>query len=124
MRVLGKVLAAINREGAPPSDVRDAVRLLEEGGPLEFMQKTARQRKRRWQQSDGGPWIDTNIGELGLGALALEMALHEATEQAALEGQLAALESAWRDAEETAAIADDLLLPPEIDQAMKRLRVD
>jgi hypothetical protein len=125
MRVLGKALAAINREGAAASDVRDAVRLLEEGGgPLEFMRKTARQRKRRWQQSDGGPWVDTNIGELGLGAFALEMALHETTERAALEGELAALESAWRDAEETAAIADDLLLPPEIDQAMKRLRVD
>jgi hypothetical protein len=125
MRVLGKVLAAVNREGASLSDVRDAVRVIEQGGgPLEFMQRTARERGQRPQPSNGGRWIATEIGELGLERFALEMALHETTEQAALGGELAALELAWRDAEETAAIADDLLLPPEIDQAMKRLRVD
>ena len=39
------------------------------------------------------------------------MALHEDSEQAALEGQLALLEAAWREAEEIAAIADNLLAP-------------
>ncbi|MEX2177302.1 MAG: hypothetical protein WD801_01235 [Gemmatimonadaceae bacterium] len=43
--------------------------------------------------------------------LALEMALHEDTEQAALEGELALLAAAWREAEEIAAIADNLLTP-------------
>ena len=43
--------------------------------------------------------------------LALEMALHEDTEQAALEGELALLEAAWREAEEIAAIADNLFAP-------------
>jgi hypothetical protein len=125
MRVLGKALAAVNREGASQSDVRDAVRVMEQGGgPLEFMQRTARERGKRPHRSDGGRWIASEIGEWGLERFALEMALHETTERAALEGELAALESAWRNAEETAAIADDLLLPPEIDQAIKRLRVD
>ncbi|HEX8272352.1 MAG TPA: hypothetical protein VF615_06840 [Longimicrobiaceae bacterium] len=41
-------------------------------------------------------------------SLALEMALHEETERRALEGELAALEAAWREAEEIAAIADAL----------------
>jgi hypothetical protein len=41
-------------------------------------------------------------------SLALEMALHEATERRALEGELAVLEAAWREAEEIAAIADAL----------------
>ena len=41
-------------------------------------------------------------------ALALEMALQEAAEQRALAGELAALEAAWREAEEIAAIADAL----------------
>ena len=40
--------------------------------------------------------------------LALEMALHEATERRALEGDLAEGEAAWRQAEEIAAIADAL----------------
>ncbi len=43
--------------------------------------------------------------------LALEMALHEEDERRALEGELWRLEQAWREAEEIAAIADDLLLP-------------
>jgi hypothetical protein len=40
--------------------------------------------------------------------LALEMALHEESERRALEGELTLLESAWREAEEIAAIADRL----------------
>ena len=43
--------------------------------------------------------------------LALEMALHEDTEQRALEGELAILEAAWREAEEIAAIADEMFVP-------------
>ncbi len=43
--------------------------------------------------------------------LALEMALHEEQERRALQGELKELEAAWRQAEEIAAIADDLLLP-------------
>lgn len=41
--------------------------------------------------------------------LALEMALHEDTEQRAMEGELAILEAAWREAEEIAAIVDGML---------------
>lgn len=41
-------------------------------------------------------------------ALALEMALHEEAERRALRGELTLLESAWREAEEIARIADAL----------------
>jgi hypothetical protein len=40
--------------------------------------------------------------------LALEMSLHERSEQYALEQEMAALERDWREAEEIAAIADHL----------------
>jgi hypothetical protein len=40
--------------------------------------------------------------------LALEMAMHEETERRALEGELALLAAAWKEAEEIAAIADEL----------------
>ena len=56
--------------------------------------------------------------------LALEMALHESTERAALEGEPHALEAAWREAEEIAVMADDLLVPPAVADSMRRLRVD
>ena len=42
--------------------------------------------------------------------LALEMALHEEQERRALEGELWLLERAWREAEEIAAISDNLLV--------------
>lgn len=42
--------------------------------------------------------------------LALEMALHEEQERRALEGELWMLERAWREAEEIAAISDNLLV--------------
>jgi hypothetical protein len=54
-----------------------------------------------------------------LHALALEMALNEESERRALEGELAALEAAWREAEEIAHIAD--ALPGEPKPAGRRL---
>jgi hypothetical protein len=54
--------------------------------------------------------------------LALEMALHEEAEHRALRGELRALEEAWRDAEEIAAIADGLLTPSPVQNALDRMR--
>ena len=54
--------------------------------------------------------------------LALEMAAHEESERRALEGELYLLEEAWQQAEEIAAIADDMFLPPSIDAELARLR--
>ena len=42
------------------------------------------------------------------------MAAHEDAERRALEGELARLQAEWREAEEIAAIADDLLLPDRV----------
>jgi hypothetical protein len=53
-------------------------------------------------------------------ALALEMALHEESERAALQGELTALETAWREAEEIAAIADSL--PHDLTNRIAELR--
>ena len=71
-----------------------------------------------------GPWVDLAraqrlrvLGDRGyfganaylqMRAAALEMALHEETERRALEGELAALQEMWRQAEEIADIADRL----------------
>jgi hypothetical protein len=54
--------------------------------------------------------------------LALEMAAHEEQERRALEGELAALEAAWKEAEEIAAIADDMFLPQSVTDFLERNR--
>jgi hypothetical protein len=50
------------------------------------------------------------------------MALHEERERRALEGELRLLETAWKEAEEIAAISDDLVLPPGAREMIERER--
>jgi hypothetical protein len=50
------------------------------------------------------------------------MSVNEESERRALEGELAVLEAAWREAEEIAAIADDLVLPEGLQDQLRRLR--
>jgi hypothetical protein len=50
------------------------------------------------------------------------MALHEEAERRAMEGELAALEDAWKEAEEIAAIADNLLLPESVETAFAEMK--
>jgi hypothetical protein len=54
--------------------------------------------------------------------LAIEMAVNESEERRALSGELGALHAAWREADEIAAIADGLTLPPEVEAELQRLR--
>ena len=54
--------------------------------------------------------------------LGLEMALHEEAERLAMAGELALLATAWRDAEEIAAIADDMFLLAGVQSALERMR--
>jgi len=54
--------------------------------------------------------------------VALEMAATEERERRAAEGELADLEAAWRDAEEIAAISDNLLLPDAVTAWLGRHR--
>jgi len=68
------------------------------------------------------------VSHLGLGSLrkgtpvALEMALNEERERFALEGELALLELEWKEAEEIAAIADQLAVPEEVERQLEELR--
>jgi hypothetical protein len=54
--------------------------------------------------------------------LAVEMAVNEDAEHAAMEGELELLEMAWRDAEEIASIADNLCLPEETEARLETLK--
>ena len=52
--------------------------------------------------------------------VALEMLTHEDQERRALEGELHELEAMWREAEEIAAISDNLLLPRSVTNLFRR----
>jgi hypothetical protein len=103
-RVLGKLLAAANEEGGSRQTVQSAVKELAEAGSADAYVRA---------YIKGGKGVFSAAVRAGTRErqLALEMALHEDTERAALEGDLAALARAWEEAEEIAAIADNLLLP-------------
>ena len=109
-----RLLPVVNGGGATARKVNDAVRLLADWHGPEHAFASAASRIHEWaaKQSFG------DTGALSFlpppVRLALEMSAHEEQEQRALEGELAELERAWRDAEEIAAIADDLLLPDGI----------
>jgi hypothetical protein len=54
--------------------------------------------------------------------LALEMISHEESERRALEGELHLLEEAWKEAEEIAAISDDMFLPQDISRQLDEMK--
>src|SRR5262249_23653387 len=97
-------------------------RLANAGGAL----TRVRLPKNRTRWNDG--WGSKDFAQSGLFALpgphrlALEMALHEEAERRAIEGELAELERAWREAEEIAGIADSLLVPEGVDASMEKMR--
>jgi hypothetical protein len=77
----------------------------------------------RFAKKNSGQNWNTGIFALdSVQRLALEMALHEEAERAALHGELAALEAAWREAEEIAGISDSLLVPADVDDKFTKLK--
>lgn len=108
------VLPALNGYGARAAIVDDAVSLLEDSGsPDRIFRRALRHdvqaEAARVSALHNVPYRDGALAALPTAMrLALEMATHEELEQRALDGELADLERAWRDAEEIAAIADRL----------------
>lgn len=119
--VAGVLVSRINRTGARKADVQDAVRLLDRHGSTDAVLRAATTAKPRRMSTVG--WKRGQVAGLGTPIrLAVEMALHEEEERRALEGELWRLERAWKEAEEIAAISDDLLLPEGTQQFLDRHR--
>lgn len=118
LNAMRAILPEVNKSGGRSATVAEAVRALEAvGGPERMFLdgvKTSGLAK-----LPGRSW---ELGELDAPLrLALEMAAHEEIERQAMQGELAALESVWREAEEIAAIADSLTLPERITKRLERL---
>ncbi len=121
VRIAGKILPKINASGAARDDVQRAVKLIEEDAdPGRFFAT----------QTRSGMLAPASLSEKGRIIkqipkpirLALEMSAHEDAERRALEGELAMLEAAWKEADEIAGISDNLLLPAEVETWFARLK--
>ena len=139
MRAAARLLPAVNRFGGSRAQVQDAVSLLEEvGDPLRVLTSVqqrvgAKRGDERWGAGTSawfGRYERTLVKKLPgtlhslapRDRLALEMALHEESERRAMDGELAALELAWAEAEQIAKIADDMFLPASITEQFDRLK--
>jgi hypothetical protein len=131
LRIASLVVPHVNRFGGSRTTVGAAVNEIENvGGPERYIEQLAR-RAEVVTQVRGRPHRFGRKGQLGktglyglttVDRLGLEMALHEDAERRAMAGELALLEVAWRDAEEIAAIADDMFLPESVKTSLERMR--
>jgi hypothetical protein len=123
VRAAGQILPQINLHGARRGAVQKAVRLLEElPDPADIFARVAES----GHMVRSGSTLQARAllaTQPGVTRLAMEMAAHEESERRALEGELAVLERAWREAEEIAAIADRLLVPARVERALQMLRM-
>jgi len=116
LAVAGRLLPAINPSGGSKRAVADAVQAIE-------ARRGAEGYLDAWLRSKPGiDSVKAVARQPVMTRLALEMALHEEAERRAIEGELAMLEAAWRDAERIAAISDDLLMPQAVDQQLAELK--
>lgn len=113
----GRLLARANWLGGATGLVQRAVRQIDDTGDADsFLHKTAS----RFSRFHGRRIMASyrRIGAMSLvpvERLALEMAVHEESERRALDGELARLAEEWKEAEEIAAIADDMFVTPTLD---------
>ncbi|MDQ6770278.1 MAG: hypothetical protein M3Z54_09850 [Gemmatimonadota bacterium] len=126
VRIAAQLLPRMNEKAASAKNVKEAVELLEEyRDPAQVFNAAAK-------VAHNPDWYSYNaktVGRMNKLApplrLALEMMSHEDAERRALEGELQILEDAWREAEEIAAISDNLFLPAGVSERFEEIkRVD
>jgi hypothetical protein len=129
LRIAAQLLPRMNETAASTGNVNEAVALVGEyRDPARVFDSAAKVAQTpNWRDSFAMFIGDINRkGRMDKLApalrLALEMVSHEDAERRAIEGELETLEAAWREAEEIAAIADDLLLPPSIAEKLGEIK--
>jgi len=136
VRVASQLLPRLNRTGGHRGSVAEAVKILDRASDQNYVFRLAGRfdsasKSRRFgryadEVAEETREPDTTSALAGAPVsirLALEMAAHEEQERRALEGELAEIEKQWREAEEIAAIADSLVLPPSVLAQMERFRL-
>jgi hypothetical protein len=132
MRAAATILAARNHEGAKRPELAEAIELIE-GTPrpeqlfLDAASAVWRvdKAKNRWAMETRRDSTEASVTLAALSVpvrLALEIAANEDIERRVMEGELAELKLAWRQAEEIAAIADELAVPENVRREQDKLR--
>ena len=122
LHAAAQLLPRLNRKGARRDVIQEAVKLSTvHADPVVAFSEAARVASgmRSWIEYEKGPMLKLLPLEH---RLALEMLSHEDAERRALEGELYVLEEAWREAEEIAAISDNLFLPAAILSQLEGLK--
>ncbi|HYC51364.1 MAG TPA: hypothetical protein VEB19_09685 [Gemmatimonadaceae bacterium] len=126
LRAAARLFPAVNESGAKKEEVQSAVQMVADAGdPEQLFQRYASNPSApsRYRAASGEIFNAHRIAHLPKEVrLALEMAAHEEQERRALEGELAILEAAWRDAEEVAKIADDMFVTDDLTTRIEGLR--
>ncbi|MEZ4455335.1 MAG: hypothetical protein R2882_02110 [Gemmatimonadales bacterium] len=118
LAAVGQLLRIVNQHGGRRSQIEAAAALLDEApGPDQQLGALLTQVVAK--RYSGQRELGQQPAEL---RLALEMAAHEQAERLWLADELAALERAWKTAEEIAAIADRLALPAAIERQLASLK--
>lgn len=140
MRVAALALAVLNRKAGRDAELRDAVDWIDvcgspftgaEPGTDAVLEAARGQRREELERRHAGAthelYAPLNLtGPLqempAYQRLAFELAANEDQEHLFLTTHLWLLERHWREAEEIAAIADNLLVPEEVSAALRRLQ--
>jgi hypothetical protein len=112
---LWRLMPRVNPNGGPRGTVASAVASIDEAGTASGFLRTLTHRS----ALEGREAPSLNALPAA-SRLAVEMAINEETERRMLAGELSVLEAAWRQAEEIAAIADDLLLPDSVTDRLRK----
>jgi len=126
----GKLMARANRRGGKKDTIGQAVHRIEAAGhPEAFLLEATREATRLREEKAKGSEKKRKKTDAGTLAklpgdirLAVEMATQEESERRAMEGELAILEEAWRQAEEIAGIADNLLVPQSVEDFLSQAK--
>ena len=128
LRVAGVILPKLNYMSGSKKVIKHAVDQIEDAGHPEVYLARLRAEV---EQRTRGPMTSSKQRKQGEihrlpkpTKLALEMALHEEQERRALAGELIDLELAWREAEEIAGIADNLLVPAAVEQRVEEMKAE
>lgn len=121
-RVASALVPFVNSAGGWRRSVQRAVQEIEASGhPGRFLADVASREMESWKVGLHSLESAGHVRKMPRPTrLALEMSLHEEQERRALEGELWILEQAWKEAEEIAAIADNLFLPARTNEFFDR----